>query len=61
MVRAIGSTPLQPYSQMYVTLISAINSAETSIYITNAYFVPDPQLKEAFGNGWMHGFPPCGR
>lgn len=54
-VRAIGSTPLQPYSQMYVTLISAINSAETSIYITNAYFVPDPQLKEALKNAAERG------
>jgi cardiolipin synthase len=43
-VRAIGSTPDEPYSQIYVTLISAINSAETDILLTNAYFVPDPQL-----------------
>jgi cardiolipin synthase len=27
-----------------VTLVSAINTAATSIYLTNAYFVPDPQL-----------------
>ena len=43
-VRAIGSTPDEPFSQIYVTLISAINSAETEILLTNAYFVPDPQL-----------------
>jgi cardiolipin synthase len=54
-VRAIGSTPLEPYSQIYVTLISAINSAETSIYITNAYFVPDPQLKDALKNAAARG------
>ena len=54
-VRAIGSSPLEPYSQIYVTLISAINSAETSIYITNAYFVPDPQLKEALTNAAARG------
>lgn len=54
-VRAIGSTPLEPYSQIYVTLISAINSAETSIYITNAYFVPDPQLKDALKNAASRG------
>ncbi len=46
-VRAIGSTPDEPYSQIYVTLISAINSAEKSIFLTNAYFVPDPQLLQA--------------
>lgn len=54
-VRAIGSTPLEPYSQMYVTLISAINSAERSISITNAYFVPDPQFKEALKNAVARG------
>lgn len=43
-VRAIGSTPKEPYSLIYATLISAIDSAETDVLITNAYFVPDPQL-----------------
>jgi cardiolipin synthase len=43
-VRAIGSSPDEPYSLMYATLISAIGSAETSVHLTNAYFVPDPQL-----------------
>ncbi len=46
-VRAVGSNAKEPYSQIYVTLISAINSAEKSIYLTNAYFVPDPQLLES--------------
>ncbi len=46
-VRAIGSTPEDPFSQIYVTLISAINSAEKEILLTNAYFVPDPQLLDA--------------
>jgi len=54
-VRAIGSSPEEPYSQMYVTLLSAINSAETQVLLTNAYFVPDPQLlaslKEAVQRG----------
>ncbi|WP_247596918.1 cardiolipin synthase [Hydrogenophaga sp. PAMC20947] len=43
-VRAIGSSPEEPFSQIYATLLSAIGSAETSVRITNAYFVPDPQL-----------------
>jgi cardiolipin synthase len=43
-VRAIGSTPDDPYSLIYATLISAFRSAQTEIWITNAYFVPDPQL-----------------
>ena len=43
-VRAIGSTPDDPYSLIYLTLISAIDNAEQQVYLTNAYFVPDPQL-----------------
>ena len=43
-VRAIGSTPDEPFSQIYATLLSAIGSAETSVHVTNAYFAPDPQL-----------------
>ena len=43
-VRAIGSTPDDPYSLMYLTLISAIGNAEKQVYLTHAYFVPDVQL-----------------
>jgi cardiolipin synthase len=46
-VRAIGSSPGEPYSLIYVTLLSAINNAETSVHLTNAYFAPDPQLLDA--------------
>ena len=46
-VRAIGSSPQDTYSAIYATLLSAINSAEDSVLITNAYFAPDPQLLEA--------------
>jgi cardiolipin synthase len=46
-VRAVGSASDEEYSQIYVTLVSAINSAETQVHITNAYFVPDDQLLEA--------------
>ena len=54
-VRAIGSTPDEPYSQIYATLISALQHAQSEILLTNAYFVPDPQLlaalKEAVARG----------
>lgn len=54
-VRAIASNPQEPYSHMYATLLSAINSAESQVFLTNAYFVPDPQLlaalKEAVSRG----------
>jgi cardiolipin synthase len=46
-VRAIGSSPDDDFSLIYVTLLSAINSAETEVLLTNAYFVPDPQLLAA--------------
>ncbi|MES2354776.1 MAG: cardiolipin synthase [Pseudomonadota bacterium] len=44
LVRAIGSSAGDPYNPIYVTLISAITNAENYVYITNAYFVPDPQF-----------------
>lgn len=55
-VRAIGSSSDDTGGgQMYNTLISVINSAETSVYITNAYFAPDKlimgALKEAARRG----------
>jgi cardiolipin synthase A/B len=43
-VRAIGSSPDAGVSLIYSTLISAIDSAETHVHLTNAYFVPDPGL-----------------
>jgi cardiolipin synthase len=46
-VRAIGSSPDEPYSLIYATLLSAIGSAETGVQLTNAYFAPDPQLLAA--------------
>jgi cardiolipin synthase len=54
-VHAVGSTQDEAYSRIYVTLISAINSAETNIYLTNAYFVPDPQLIEALKDAAKRG------
>ena len=46
-VRAIGSTPDDAYSMIYLTLISAITNAQLQVYLINAYFVPDPQLIKA--------------
>jgi cardiolipin synthase len=54
-VRAIGSSPNEPFSLIYARLISALHSAQTEIWLTNSYFVPDPQLlaalKEAAARG----------
>ena len=54
-VRAIGSSPDEPYSLIYATLISAIGGAETSIQLTNTYFVPDPQLLAALKDAVQRG------
>ncbi|PLP97969.1 cardiolipin synthase [Cupriavidus pauculus] len=54
-VRAIGSSPDEPYSLIYATLLSAIGSAVTSVYLTNAYFVPDPQLLAALKDAATRG------
>ena len=54
-VRAIGSSPDEPYSLIYATLLSAIANAETSVHLTNAYFVPDPQLLAALSAAARRG------
>ena len=54
-VRAIGSTPDDPYSLIYLTLISAIGNAEKQVYLTNAYFVPDPQLLKSLSDAAGRG------
>ncbi|NML14568.1 phospholipase D-like domain-containing protein [Azohydromonas caseinilytica] len=54
-VRAIGSSPDEPYSFIYATLISALRSAEFEILITTAYFVPDPQLLDALQEAARRG------
>lgn len=46
-VRAIGGSPDDPYNAIYLTFIAAITNAQKQVYITNAYFVPDPQLVRA--------------
>jgi cardiolipin synthase len=46
-VRAIGSSPESAGATIYTTLLSAIGAAETGVLLTNAYFVPDPQLRTA--------------
>jgi len=54
-VRAVASSPDAPYSLVYATLLSAIASAETDVYLTNAYFVPDPQLMAALMDAARRG------
>ena len=54
-VRAIGSASADPYSLIYLTLLSAIDSAEQRVYLTNAYFVPDPQFIKSLTDAAQRG------
>jgi cardiolipin synthase len=54
-VRTLGSSPDDPYSLIYLTLMSAIGNAEKQVYLTNAYFVPDPQLLKALTDAATRG------
>ena len=54
-VRAIGSTPDDPQSLIYLTLMSAISHAESRVHLTIAYFAPDPQLLKALTDAARRG------
>ena len=54
-VHAVAGSPDEPYSLIYATLISAIDSAEKDVLLTNAYFVPDPQLTTSLKNAVARG------
>ncbi len=54
-VRAIGSTPDDPESLIYLTLMSAIAHAEKEVLLTIAYFAPDPQLLDALKDAERRG------
>jgi cardiolipin synthase A/B len=45
-VRVIGSNPEQ-FPLIYLDLISAVVNSETNVYVTDAYFAPDYQMRRA--------------
>lgn len=45
-VRIVGSTPANAIPRFYVTLLSAIRTAEKSVWLSAAYFVPTDQEEE---------------
>jgi cardiolipin synthase len=56
LVRAIAASPSSKgLNPSYVALISAIESAEKEVSITNAYFVPHPQLLKALQDAARRG------
>jgi cardiolipin synthase len=46
-VRVVASTPEDQESQIYLTLMSAIENSERSVHLTVAYFAPGKQMLEA--------------
>jgi len=54
-VRAIGSASDDPHSLIYLTLLSAVANTEQRAYLTNAYFVPDPQLVKSLTDAAQRG------
>lgn len=56
LVRAIAASPGgEGVNALYVALISAIRNAESKVSITNAYFVPHPDLREALCEAAQRG------
>jgi cardiolipin synthase A/B len=54
-VRAVGSTPDDSISVFHTTMMSAIQRAERSIRITQAYFLPDRELIKALKQAARRG------
>ncbi len=54
-IRAIASSSDEGGGQMYNTLVSAIGSAETSVYLTFAYFAPDEVIMNALAAAVRRG------
>jgi cardiolipin synthase len=54
-VRAIAGSPDEAFSAIYATFISAIQNAESEVWLTNAYFAPDPQLLGALKDAVRRG------
>jgi cardiolipin synthase A/B len=52
--RVLASVP-QRFSMIYVDLISAIDNAETNVYITDAYFAPGHQMLHAIERSARRG------
>ena len=55
LVRVVGSTPGQSNRITFVVYVSAITFAENSIHLTNAYFIPDDQILDAFTDAAKRG------
>lgn len=54
-VRIIGSTPDDPLPRYYATLLSAIGSADSRVWLTTAYFVPTDEEVRGLINAARRG------
>lgn len=55
LVRVVGSTPEQDNRITFIVYVSAITFAEHSVHLTNAYFIPDDQILDAFTDAARRG------
>ncbi|MCX6897727.1 MAG: cardiolipin synthase [Verrucomicrobia bacterium] len=55
LVRVVGSTPGQNNRITFIVYVSAITFAEHSVHLTNAYFIPDDQMLDAFRDAARRG------
>src|SRR5208282_224824 len=55
LVRVVGNTPGQDNRITFIVYVSAITFAEHSIHLTNAYFIPDGQILDAFTDAAKRG------
>jgi cardiolipin synthase len=55
LVRVVGSTPGQDNRITFIVYVSAITFAEHSVHLTNAYFIPDQQILDAFTDASKRG------
>jgi cardiolipin synthase A/B len=55
LVSVVGSTPGQDNRITFIVYVSAVTFAEHSIHLTNAYFIPDDQILDAFTDAARRG------
>ncbi len=55
LVRTVGSSPGESNRLTFVLYVSAITFAENSLYVTNAYFVPDGETVKALNDAARRG------
>lgn len=55
LVRIVGSTPGTDNRITFIMYVAAITFAQKSIHLTNAYFIPDSQILDAFKDAARRG------